>query len=291
MELIGALAVAIAAAALLLAFAPSRAQPTFGIRDRVRVLSAARTDRARTLLEQARLDLSPRTYLALEVASPLLLGWLGLLLSTPMAILGLVVGAFVPRWYVRYLVSSEARAAADDAPRVLRAMVNRAAAGGTYPDLYAAAAEAARHRWVKADFLEILGRYYAAEAPAEALVEVRRRQAGRNLGLVYDALITLARTHQPVSAAAQVLGSLGEAARANQSIARAAVAESKGLRLQATILAIVIPAMFVYLAFANGELIAPVLSTPLGRYVLLPAAAVLEITGFALSWRITRLEA
>ena len=290
MELIGALAVAIAVAALLLALAPSRAQPAFGIRDRLRVVSAARTDRARTLLEQARLDLSPRTYLALEVVSPLLLGWLGLLLSTPMAILGLIVGAFVPRWYVRYLVSSEARAAADDAPRVLRAMVNRAAAGGTYPDLYAAAAEAARHRWVKADFEEILGRYYAAEAPADALVEVRRRQAGRNLGLVYDALITLARTHQPVSAAAQVLGSLGEAARANQSIARAAIAESKGLRLQATILAIVIPAMFVYLAIANGELIAPVLSTPLGRYVLLPAAAVLEITGIALSWRITRLE-
>jgi Flp pilus assembly protein TadB len=291
MELIGALAVGVAVIALLLALAPSRAQPAFGIRDRVRVVSAARTDRARTLLEQARIDLAPRTYLALEVASPLLAGWLGLLLSTPMAILGLIVGAFVPRWYVRYLVSSEARAAADDAPRVLRAMVNRAAAGGTYPDLYAAAAEAARHRWVKADFEEILGRYYAAEAPADALVEVRRRQAGRNLGLVYDALITLARTHQPVSAAAQVLGSLGEAARANQSIARAAVAESKGLRLQATILAIVIPAMFVYLAFANGELIAPVLSTSLGRYVLLPAAAVLEITGFALSWRITRLEA
>ena len=291
MELIGALAVAIAVAALLLALAPSRAQPAFGIRVRMRVVSAARTERARTLLEQARLDLAPRTYLALEVASPLLLGWLGLLLSTPMAILGLIVGAFVPRWYVRYLVSSEARAAADDAPRVLRAMVNRAAAGGTYPDLYAAAAEAARHRWVKADFEEILGRYYAAEAPADALVEVRRRQAGRNLGLVYDALITLARTHQPVSAAAQVLGSLGEAARANQSIARAAIAESKGLRLQATILAIVIPAMFLYLAIANGELIEPVLSTPLGRYVLLPAAAVLEITGIALSWRITRLEA
>lgn len=291
MELIGALAAGVAVMALFLGVAPSRAQPAFGIRDRMRVVSAARTDRARTLLEQARLDLSPRTYLALEVLSPLLLGWLGLLLSAPMAILGLIVGAFVPRWYVRYLVSSEARAAADDAPRVLRAMVSRAAAGGTYPDLYAAAAEAARHRWVKADFEEILGRYYAAEAPADALVEVRRRQAGRNLGLVYDALITLARTHQPVSAAAQVLGSLGEAARANQSIARAAIAESKGLRLQATILAIVIPAMFVYLAIANGELIAPVLFTPLGRYVLLPAAAVLEITGIALSWWITRLEA
>jgi Flp pilus assembly protein TadB len=291
MELIGALAAGVAVAALLLALAPARAQPRLGLRERVRAWSLARTGRARSSLAQARLDVSPRTYLALEIASPLVLGWLGLLLSVPLAVIGLVTGAFVPRWYVRYLVASEARAAADDAPRVLRAMVNRAASGGTYPDLYAAAAEAARHRWVKADFEEILGRYYAAEAPADALIEVRRRQAGRNLALVYDALITLARTHQPVSAAAQVLGSLGDAARANASIAKAAIAESKGLRLQATILAVVIPAMFVYLALANGALIAPVLSTPLGRYVLLPAAALLEITGIALSWRITRLEA
>ena len=291
MDLIGALAAAVSAAALVLALTPTRSQPRFGLREQMRAASAARTERARRSLEQARLDVSPRTYLALELASPLLLGWLGLLLSAPMAIIGLIVGAFVPRWYVRYLVSSEARSASDDAPRVLRAMVNRAAAGGTYPDLYAAAAEAARHRWVKADFEEVLGRYYAAEAPADALVEVRRRQAGRNLALVYDALITLARTHQPVSAAAQVLGSLGDAARANQSIARAAIAESKGLRMQAAILAIVIPGMFIYLVLANGQLIAPVLTTPVGRYLLVPAAALLEITGIALSWRITRLEA
>jgi Flp pilus assembly protein TadB len=123
------------------------------------------------------------------------------------------------------------------------------------------------------------------------LVDVRRRQAGRNLALVYDALITLTRTHQPVSAAAEVLGSLGEAARSNQSIARQAAAESKGLRLQAAILAIVIPALFLYLTLVNGELIAPVMATPLGRYVLLPAAALLEVTGIVLSWRVTRLEA
>jgi Flp pilus assembly protein TadB len=291
MELIGAVAAGVAVLALMLALAPTRVQPAASLRGRLAALQAARVGRARSLLAQARLDVAPRTYLALELVSPLVLGWLGLWLSVPMAVLGVIVGALVPRWYVRYLVASEARAAADDAPRVLRAMVNRAASGGTYPDLYAAAAEAARHRWVKADFEEILARYYAAEAPADALIEVRRRQAGRNLALVYDALITLARTHQPVSAAAQVLGSLGEAARANASIAKAAIAESKGLRLQATILAIVIPGMFVYLALANGELIAPVLTTPLGRYVLLPAAALLEVTGIALSWRITRLEA
>ncbi len=291
MELIGALAVGVAVFAALMALLPSRAQPSLGLGMRLRVAYAARIEAAASLLGRARLEISPRSYLALSVAAPVALGLLGLLLSVPMGILGVIVGGLVPRWYVRYLVGSEARAAADDAPRVLRAMVNRAASGGTYPDLFAAAAEAARHRWVKADFEEILGRYYANEPPAEVLIDVRRRQAGRNLALVYDALITLTRTHQPVSAAADVLGSLGEAARANQSIARQAAAESKGLRLQAAILAIVIPALFLYLTLVNGELIAPVMATPLGRYVLLPAAALLEVAGIVLSWRVTRLEA
>ena len=291
MELIGALAAGVAVFAVLMAALPSRAQPTLRLGLRVRTAYAGSIEASRTLLGRARLEISPRSYLALSIVAPLALGAIGLLFSTPMAILGLVVGALIPGWYVRYLVGSEARAAADDAPRVLRAMVNRAAAGGTYPDLFAAAAEAARHRWVKADFEEILGRYYANEPPADALVEVRRRQAGRNLSLVYDALITLTRTHQPASAAGEVLGSLGEASRANQSIARQAAAESKGLRLQAAILAIVIPALFLYLTVANGELIGPVISTPLGRYLLLPAAALLEVTGIVLSWRVTRLEA
>ena len=291
MELIGALAAGVAVLALLLALAPARSQPAPGLRDRLRAAYETRVERARASLARARLDVSPRSYLALEVASPLALGWLGLLLSAPMALIGAAVGVLVPRWYIRLLVASEAGAAADDAPRVLRAMVNRAASGGTYPDLFAAAAEAARHRWVRADFEEVLARYYANEAPADALTDVRRRQAGRNLGLVYDALVVLTRTHQPVSAAAEVLGSLGEATRANQSIARAAAAESKGLRVQSAMLAVVIPAMFLYLVVANGELVAPVLATALGKYVLLPAAALLEVTGIALSWRITRLEA
>jgi Flp pilus assembly protein TadB len=275
---------------LLAAVPAAVAQPEAGARETIR----AATDRWRTavasLLAQARISLSPAVYLALQVGAPLLLGLAGLLVSLPLAALGVLVGLLLPRLYLRYLVSVEARAAADDAPRVLRAMVNRAAAGGTYPDVFAAAAEAARHRWVKADFEELLGRYFAQEAPVAALTDIRRRQAGRNLRLVFDALICLAATHQPTSAAAEVLASLGEAARANQSIARQAVAESRGLRLQAGILAVVIPGLFLYLTLLNPELVAPVTSTTLGQLVLLPAGVLLEILGIVLSWRVTRLE-
>src|SRR5574338_61787 len=236
----------------LLALFPGAAEgPERSLRDAIRTTFERRRAGAVALLAQARLDLSPRSYLALQVAAPLLLSLAGWIVSLPLAAVGLAAGLLLPQVYLRYLVSVEARAADEDAPRALRAMVNRAAAGGTYPDLFAAATEAARHRWVKADFEELLGRYFAREPAVEALGEIRRRQAGRNLRLVFDALIVLAATHQPTSAAAEVLTSLGEAARTNQSIARQAVAESRGLRIQAAILAIVIPGLFVYLVVVN----------------------------------------
>jgi len=288
LRLFGAMCAGIAVFAAGMALAPASVAPEPAA---ARGWYRGRLTEARSILARARLDLSPRTYLGLSIGAPLVLALIGWLLSPPMAAIGLLVGALAPRLYVRALTASEARAADDEVPRVLRAIVNRAQAGGTYPDLFAAAAEAARHRWVRADFEEIRGRFYAGEPAADALADVRRRQAGRNLALLYDALVVLMTTHQPASAAVDVLGSLGEAARSNQSIARQAAAESKGLRLQAAILAIVIPALFLYLVAVNHELVAPVIDTDLGRLVLLPAAALLELTGIVASLRVTRLEA
>ena len=274
----------------LLALFPGKADDAPGLGQAIRAWRARRVAGVAELIARARLELAPRTLIAITIAGPLVLGALGLLLSPLVALVGIGVGLLLPRGYLDYLVRAEARAADEDAPRILRAMVNRAAAGGTYPDLFAAAAEAARHRWVRSDFEEATARYYAAEKPADILLGLRGRQASRNLRLVCDALAVAVRTQQPASAAGQVLASLGEAARANRSIARQAAAESRGLRMQAAILAVVIPALFLYLSAVNPELIRPVTSTALGQYVLLPAAVFLEITGIVLSWRVTRLE-
>ena len=274
----------------LLALIPGKADEEPGLGEAMRAWRARRVAGAAELIAKARLELAPRTLIAITIAGPLVLWALGLLLSPLVALVGIGVGLLLPRGYLDYLVRAEARAADEDAPRILRAMVNRAAAGGTYPDLFAAAAEAARHRWVRSDFEEATARYYSAESPAEILLALRGRQASRNLRLVCDALAVAVRTQQPASAAGQVLASLGEATRATRSIARQAIAESRGLRMQAAILAIVIPALFLYLSAANPELIRPVTSTALGQFVLLPAAVLLEIAGIFLSWRVTRLE-
>lgn len=288
--LLSAILAAIAVFAGLGALLPAPVAEGPSLGTRVRGTVARRRSAAAAELAQARLDLSPGLFLLLQVGAPIALGLFGLLFSPPLGLLGVIVGAVLPRLYLRSLVGSEARAAAADAPRVLRAMVNRAAAGGTFPDLFAAAVEAARHRWVKADFEELLGRYYAQESLPDALADLRARQAGRNLRLVFDALVVLVRTHQSATAAGEVLATLGEAARSNGAIADQAQAESRGLRLQAVILAVVIPAMFVYLSIANPELTAPVTSTALGQLVLLPLGIGLEVLGIILSWRVTRLE-
>ena len=254
---------------------------------------AARIGGARALLAQARLEISPRSYLALSIAGAA-------------RVRRRRVPAVARRW--RSSASSSARScragtsATSSArrrarptttrPRVLRAMVNRAAAGR---HLSRPVRRRGRRRPPS------LGEGRLRGDPRALL---RQRAAGRRPrrgppppgGAEPRARLRRAhhRSPGPISPRrppAEVLGSLGEAARANQSIARQAAAESRGLRLQAAILAIVIPALFLYLSVANTELIGPVMSTPVGRYVLLPAAALLEVTGIVLSWRVTRLEA
>lgn len=290
LRLLGALATGIAVFSLLMALLPDRQRPALDVAARARRWWWRRRAAATDLLAQARLELSPGLYLALSWAAPVVLAMVGLLLSPAIGVLGLVLGLLLPRQYLRWLVAGEARAADDDAPRVLRAMVHRAAAGGTYPDLFSAGRDAARHRWVRADFDELLGRYYANESLTQALAALRRRQAGRNLSLVLDALTVLTATRQPASAAGEVLAGIGEATRANQAIARQAAAESRGLRIQAFVLAAVIPLLFVYLLVVSPELVAPVTDSALGQLVLLPAAVGLELLGVWLSLRVARLE-
>ena len=52
-----------------------------------------------------------------------------------------------------------------------------------------------------------------------------------------------------------------------------------------------VPGMYLYLRLVNPQLLSVLDETMLGRFVLIPAAAVLEVTGIALSLRIAQFEA
>ena len=61
-------------------------------------------------------------------------------------------------------------------------------------------------------------------------------------------------------------------------------ARTAGLRSQVVLLALVVPALAAYLAFTVPSL-AATLGQPIGRFVLIPVAAVLEVIGVLASRR------
>ena len=236
---------------------------------------------------------SPRGRYRAQRRGPIVLGLLGLLLSPLVA---------ARRGWARPPAPARVPPATSSAPRrerptmrrpaVLRAMVNRAAAGGTYPDLFTAAVGGCPPPLGALGLRRDDGPLLRQRAPGDALLVVRRRQASRNLRLVYDALIVAARTQQPASAAGEVLASLGEAARANRVDRPPGRGREQGPAAPGGHPRDRHPGACSCTSSAvNPELIAPVTSTALGQYVLLPAAVLLEVAGIVLSWRVTRLEA
>jgi len=66
-------------------------------------------------------------------------------------------------------------------------------------------------------------------------------------------------------------------------------ARTSGQRLQVILLAIIVPGMYLYLRLLSPELLSALDETAAGRYILVPVAAVLEVLGLYLSFRISRV--
>ena len=107
---------------------------------------------------------------------------------------------------------------------------------------------------------------------------------------VSDAMHTLAlgvSERMPIDRAAALLGAVAELVRHDESLEREVRARSAGLRLQLYLLAAVVPLLGLYL-LATMPGLAATLGSTLGRTVLVPGAAVLEVTGIVVSRRIVR---
>src|SRR6266511_4508062 len=95
----------------LLALFPGKADEGPGLGGAIRVWRMRRVAGAAELIAKARLELAPRTLIAITIAGPLVLGSLGLLLSPLVALVGVGAGLLLPLAYLDYLVRAEARAA------------------------------------------------------------------------------------------------------------------------------------------------------------------------------------
>lgn len=115
----------------------------------------------------------------------------------------------------------------------------------------------------------------------------RARTADRRSRLALDALALLATGELPAARGAALIGSVADRLAFEQRLADEVAARTGSVRAQIVILAFLVPALALYLVMTMPGL-AATLGTPLGRFVLVPAALVFEIAGIVLSRAIVR---
>ena len=242
-------------------------------------------------LAAARIVGNPGSYVAMTVIAPVVLLAIGWQQSPVLGILGAGAGLILPRLYLTWLVHSQARRSEAGAPALLQAIVAGLSAGNTYLEALRHARRACNDPWITEDLDFVIQRFILNVPLCDSLREVRARIATRNLGLIWETLGICDANHLPTQAARTLLVELSSAVQFNLQLANEVRARSAGQRAQIWLLAVMVPGMYLYLRLVNPQLLSVLDETMLGRFVLIPAAAVLEVTGIALSLRIARFEA
>jgi tight adherence protein B len=248
-------------------------------------------DHQQQRLAAARIGGNPRTFLAISVIAPAGLFLVGWLESPVLAMLAGLGGLFLPRFYLGGLVHLQARRSEAEAPRLLQALLAGLTAGGTYLDALRQARLTTGDPWIREDLDFVIQRFLLDAPLHESLREVRARTTTRNLGLIWETLTICAENHLPTQAARNLFFELSSTVQFNVQLANEVRARSSGQRAQIWLLAVIVPGMYLYLRFTSPQLLSVLDDTALGRFLLLPLAAALEVAGIALSLRIARFEA
>jgi Flp pilus assembly protein TadB len=121
----------------------------------------------------------------------------------------------------------------------------------------------------------------------EALRAVARDARDRRVALALEALALVAAEQLPAARAAAVIGSVLDRLTFEARLLEEMRARTSGLRAQIVLLALLVPALSLYLV-ATMPGLAETLATPLGSRVLVPAALAFEIVGIVASRAIVR---
>ena len=245
----------------------------------------------RQRLAAARIVDNPQTYVAMAFLAPASLFALGWLQSPVLAVLGGAAGLLVPRLYLAWLVHAQSRRSETEAPRLLQAVLSGLTAGGTYLDALRQARLTCTDPWIREDLDFVIQRFLLDVPLHESLQVVRARVVRGNLGLIWETLTICAANQLPTQAARTLLFELSATVQFNVQLANEVRARSSGQRAQIWLLAVIVPGMYLYLRLMSPQLLSVLDETAVGRYVLFPVAAALEVIGIALSFRIARFEA
>lgn len=249
------------------------------------------TSHHRRRLAEARIAGNPQTYVVMAFAAPVSLFAAGWVQSPVLAVFAGGAGLLVPRLYLAWLVQAQSRRSESEAPRLLQAVLSGLTAGNTYLDALRQARLTCTDPWIREDLDYVIQRFLLDVSLHQSLQTVRARVATRNLGLIWETLTICAANQLPTQAARTLFFELSSTVQFNVQLANEVRARSSGQRAQIWLLAVIVPGMYLYLRLMSPQLLSVLDETIVGRYVLVPLAAALEVIGLALSFRIARFEA
>jgi Flp pilus assembly protein TadB len=289
MDLLITALVALAVAMLGLGTAPLRGHDLF--RQGPTSIFQRSVEMRRRQLRAARLHVDARTFTLVCWMSPPLFVAVGLLLGSPvLAAGGGLIGFAVPRVYLDGLVRAQRRRTEAEAPHMLQVMLASLTAGRTYLEALQEARARASDRWLRDDLDHIIGQFHLDVPLERSIAEVRESSAGRNLGLIWDNLAICIANRIPASRAKGLLVELSSTVQFNVQVQQEVRARTSGQRAQIWLLAAIVPGLFFYLRLINRDFFVVLDNTSVGRYLLFPLAACLEILGIVLSFRVSRVD-
>ena len=140
---------------------------------------------------------------------------------------------------------------------------------------------------VRAPFDRALRAFELNAGLESALADAREEAGDQRVRVALEALALVAAERLPATRAAAVIGGVAERLAYEQRLVEEVRARTSGVRAQIFLLALLVPAIAVYLAVTMPGL-AATLGSPLGSRVLVPAAAAFEIAGIIASHRMSR---
>jgi Flp pilus assembly protein TadB len=134
-----------------------------------------------------------------------------------------------------------------------------------------------------ADPFERALRAFELNAPLDgALRDAAHEATDRRVALALEALALVAAEQLPASRAAAVVASVSDRLAFDARLADEVRARTSGVRAQIVLLALLVPALALYLVMTLPGL-AATLTSPLGMFVLIPSAIVFETAGIVAS--------
>jgi Flp pilus assembly protein TadB len=133
----------------------------------------------------------------------------------------------------------------------------------------------------RSPFLRALRAFELGE-PLDTALGQHGASTDRAVALALNGLAIVSAEQLPASRAAAIVGSVADRLAFDERLAQEVAARASGLRAQVVLLAFVVPALALYLLLTLPGL-GDTLATPLGRFVLIPAALLFEVTGIVAS--------